>query len=60
MLPVLIVACRGMLPTDMAGMFWLRGQIKEVMESVWAAAEAFKPDLMLANQLAYGQVRGTQ
>lgn len=51
-----VTPCRGMLPTDMGGMFWLRGQIREVMESVWAVAEAFKPDLMLANQLAYGQV----
>lgn len=45
-----------MLPTDMGGMFWLRGQIKEVMDSVWDAAQSFGPDLILANQLAYGQV----
>lgn len=107
----------GMLPTEMAGMFWLRSQIRAVMESAWLAATAahppptegsqaatstqhdddddkachtyhhqqqqqsteqhislpdcvnggaavsspaapgFKPDLILANQLAYGQVR---
>jgi hypothetical protein len=94
LLPLLVSVCpRGMLPTEMSGMFWLRSQIKQVMDSVWLAATAptpaadddkatvtvetttistssssssdspssyhgcFKPDLILANQLAYGQVR---
>eukprot|EP00878_Enallax_costatus_P007471 GHUV01007824.1.p1 GENE.GHUV01007824.1~~GHUV01007824.1.p1 ORF type:complete len:613 (+),score=211.59 GHUV01007824.1:409-2247(+) len=56
----LTVKWGGMLPTDMGGMFWLRGQIQEVMDSVWSAAEAFGPDLILANQLAYGQVHAAE
>jgi hypothetical protein len=105
-----VITCRGMLPTEMSGMFWLRSQIREVVDSVWRAAtdavpprgnpcqprsssspndnltchssgliaaayssadaaqgsaaaaalgeasRPFKPDLILANQLAYGQV----
>jgi hypothetical protein len=95
---------RGMLPTEMSGMFWLRSQIREVVDSVWRAATdvvppcsplppssstgdgscgllavayspvaggcpaatarqadgtargPFKPEIILANQLAYGQV----
>jgi hypothetical protein len=57
-----------MLPTNMSDMFWLRGQIKEIMDSVWEAVTtsvspsdtdttSYKPDLIIANQLAYGQVR---
>jgi hypothetical protein len=37
-------------------MLWLRGQIAAVMDSVAAAAESWQPDIILANQLAYGQV----
>lgn len=47
---------RGMLPNEFSGMSWLRGQIREVMDSVWAAAQEWQPDIILANQLAYGQV----
>lgn len=65
--------CRGMLPTSMSDMWWLRGQIREIMWSTWDAVtkpaqhgdtqgdclhqpQSFKPDLIIANQLAYGQV----
>jgi hypothetical protein len=45
-----------MLPTEFSGMSWLRSQIADVMSSVAAAAEEWQPDIILANQLAYGQV----
>ncbi|KAF6260083.1 hypothetical protein COO60DRAFT_931819 [Scenedesmus sp. NREL 46B-D3] len=52
----LTVRWGGMLPTELSGMAWLRKQIAAVMDSVAAAAEGWKPDIILANQLAYGQV----
>jgi hypothetical protein len=45
-----------MLPTELSGMSWLRSQIAAVMDSVAAAAEEWQLDIILANQLAYGQV----
>ncbi|WIA34522.1 hypothetical protein OEZ86_012845 [Tetradesmus obliquus] len=52
----LTVKWGGMLPTELSGMSWLRSQIAAVMDSVAAAAEGWQPDIILANQLAYGQV----
>jgi hypothetical protein len=40
-------------------MSWLRSQIADVTSSVAAAAEDWQPDIILANQLAYGQVKMT-
>eukprot|EP00877_Chromochloris_zofingiensis_P007758 jgi/Chrzof1/3235/Cz12g16290.t1 len=69
----LTVKWGGMLPTSMSDMWWLRGQIREIMWSTWDAVtkpaqhgdtqgdclhqpQSFKPDLIIANQLAYGQI----
>jgi len=71
---------RGMLPTSLSDMLWLRAQIRCTIDSVREAltadsppvftdgdadgddqqstsSQSFKPDLIISNQLAYGQVR---
>jgi hypothetical protein len=54
-----------MLPTSLADMAWLRSQIRSTVDSVWEAVTRpsgdgalFRPDLIISNQLAYGQVGG--
>eukprot|EP00775_Hariotina_reticulata_P002108 gene2108-2427_t len=40
---MMALTVKGMLPTEFSGMFWLRQQIQETMESVWAAATVPRP-----------------